>query len=355
MSARRQSLALLLVALSALPGCDSPGRKSSAATAVAATPPRHLGLAPSGVSDEYRLREEIKAESMSAFLAGDFARLEALAAGYDENARTPSGLWKRSFFYTGIHDVFEQVPARDDATWAQLDERLQQWTQAYPQSPVPRLLRADAHVFRAFGYRGTRYAPNVDAKAWEPFHAHVEAARRQLEEDKAVASADPHWYQQMANVAKLQGWPRERYAAFEAEALDKAAHYYETVFALAGPYERRWGGTAKDMEAYAQRVLARTRAREGEGMYARLYWAELSNGEHIEGYDLDWPTMSRGIDDVLERYPDDWNLNWFARFACQAGDGSKSASLIAKLHGLPLKAAWGQQAAFDTCQAGLAR
>lgn len=41
--------------------------------------------------------------------------------------------------------------------------------------------------------------------------------------------------------------------------------------------------------------------------------------------------MKRGIADVLKRYPDQWNINNFAHFACLAGDRDETAKLTARV------------------------
>jgi hypothetical protein len=58
--------------------------------------------------------------------------------------------------------------------------------------------------------------------------------------------------------------------------------------------------------------------------------------------------MSRGIDDVLARYPDDWNRNWFANFACEAADWRKGAGIIGDRPWIP--EAWPDRASFDACK-----
>jgi hypothetical protein len=267
-------------------------------------------------TEEY-LRSQVNLAAMTAFLNGDFAALEAMAGEFDETARTPSGLWKRALMYGGIVIATEALGIRDDTAWAGIAARIDAWQAAFPQSPTVRLVRAEAAITRAWAFRGTCYARCVDAADWAPFHAHIEQARELLERDKAVAAGDAHWYQLMAVVATTQDWPEDRYAAFEAEALDKAAGYYDAAFSLGGPHQPKWGGSAEAVEAYAQRLVERTKAKEGEGMYARLYWS-LIGPESFDNYAIDWARMKRAMDDVLARYPDPWNLNHFAAIACRA-------------------------------------
>jgi hypothetical protein len=292
-------------------------------------------------STEERLRAEIKSAAFMAFLGGDFARLEAMAREFDATARTPSGLWKRAFLYAGLAQATEDAGSRDDAAWAGIARQIDGWQREFPQSTTARLARAQAAMSRAWAFRGTCYASCVDPADWEPFHAHVEQARELLEHDKAVAAVDPFWYLLMADVATTQDWPEDRYAAFEAEALDKAAGYYDAAFSLARPYQPKWGGSAEAVDAYAQRLVEHTRAQEGEGMYARLYWS-LVGRESFANYTIDWARMHRAMDDVLARYPDPWNHNHFAAIACRAERPEIYRELLPRIDTV-VDAAWAQQ------------
>jgi hypothetical protein len=60
--------------------------------------------------------------------------------------------------------------------------------------------------------------------------------------------------------------------------------------------------------------------------------------------------MKRGIVDVLKRYPDQWNINNFAHFACLAGDRKETARLTA-LVTEPIREAWAKDATlFARCR-----
>jgi hypothetical protein len=223
------------------------------------------------------------------------------------------------------------------------------WRGTSPTPATARLARAQAHLARAWSYRGTCYAQCVDEAAWAPFRAHVEMARQALEEDKAIAASDPFWYQMMADIATAQQWDTARFADFEAQALERGTGNYDTFFGLAQRHQPKWGGSAAEVEDYVRRVVEHTRATEGEGMYARLYWSMLGS-ESAERYAIDWTRMQRGIDDVLARYPDPWNLNHFAAIACRSGHMEIAAPLLARLDPV-VPDAWQSRDEYQACQA----
>jgi hypothetical protein len=305
------------------------------------------------VTDEQRVRQAIRSEVAAALEGGDIAMLERWSKQYRDHAeRTPSGQWKLAFFYAGLTDSFKAIDAKDDAGWEGLDARLAKWQAQFPDSPSARLARAEAHIERAWAIRGGCYSASVDPTAWAPFRAHLAQARERLEADKAVAAADPHWYQLMARVALAQGWPQDQQAALEAELLEHASSYNDAVFAAASRYLPQWGGDAAALEAYAQRLLERTRAAEGDAMYARLYWSVMGSDDGLrlsDGVQPDWPTLRRSIDAVLAKYPEQWNRQHLAAMACNTQHYGDLPVLMRGIGDGAVLSAWGSKLNFATC------
>jgi hypothetical protein len=303
-------------------------------------------------TEEERMREAIRAEVAAAWAAGHYGVLERLHAGYmDPRARTPSGQWKLVFFHQALaaQMLFDKD---DDAGWARLDARFARWRDLHPSSPVPRLARAHAHMQRAWAYRGTRLAKEVDPAAWEPFHAQMQQAQALLEADREIASVDPQWYRLMALVALYQGWPDAERDALEAEILALAPTYYEAVFAAATRHEPKWGGSDAALDAFARRAVAATQATEGEGLYPRIYWSvhgSVDVGWMQDDSRAEWALLRRGMDDVLARYPDEWNRQHFAAMACNSGHAADLRELMKDgFHGYVLNA-WGEPRSYDFC------
>lgn len=78
-------------------------------------------------------------------------------------------------------------------------------------------------------------------------------------------------------------------------------------------------------------------------MYARIYWyaAQTIYGNDLfVGSDVRWENMRVGIWDVLDRYPDQWNIQNFAFFACLTQDATTLADLMAMIDGPPIMRVW---------------
>lgn len=304
--------------------------------------------------EEFAERTAIRREVSAAMEAGQFAKLDALAARYrTSKSRTSSGLWHLTLFYVGISGVLD---AEADFTeyWQNVERALGKWVADAPDSPTARLAYASMLVRHGWSYRGSGYANTVTPENLRKFDQYLAQARRYLEENKRVASADPYWYELMAIIAYAQSWPEAAFASLIAEGLRKEPLFYQTYFAAIDYYAPKWGGSATAIENFARDALERTKAVEGYGMYARIYWyasqTQYGDGLFSESK-VDWVAMKKGIDDVLAKYPDGWNINNFARFACLARDKAKTAELMARIDGAPLMAAWGAPAVFQRCKA----
>lgn len=266
--------------------------------------------------------------------------------------RTPSGLWKLNVFYMGIRAAISQVPEPGSRFFAGLESKTKAWSEAYPASPSAHIAHSMVLLEHGWYFRGTGYASSVPPEAWEPFRRYVKLARENLERHKAIAAVDPGWYEAMLTVARAEGWNRREFDALLNEALDREPYSYHTYFAAVEYLLPHWQGSAEEVEQFAQQAVARTRAQEGESLYARIYWAASQGfgNDLLFRSSTVWPRMKAGFEDVIARYPDVWNVNNYARFSCLAGDKQKARQLLTKIQAAPVVEAWQPVSLFVRCQ-----
>ena len=293
-------------------------------------------------ANELAERDSINQDVVALMRVGNFSELEARAASYrTSRARTSSGLWKLTLYYYASDALFNP-PREGDVYWSEAERFMKAWLLAYPDSPTPHLLYARLLLNHGLSYRGEGPAASVRPEDWAPFKNYVQQARRYLEDHKAGASVDPYWYELMAIIGYLQGWPEPQFAKLVAEGLDREPAFYQIYFAAVEYYSPRWHGNALKVDRFAREAVRRTKAFEGSGMYARIYWNvwDKECGNCLSETLSDWTTMKKGIDDVLKTYPDAWNVNNFARFACLAQDKAKTAELVGRIKDAPILQAW---------------
>ncbi|MGE0359023.1 MAG: hypothetical protein AB7P08_19115 [Burkholderiales bacterium] len=295
---------------------------------------------------ELAQRARIQHEAQMAFIDEDYRKLDAMHREFLEGkSRTPSGIWKLSVFHSALGELLSDArrsPMREPQ-FATYERRLQRWMKQFPESPAPRIVHALLLGERGWAIRGGGYAHTVPAEAWAPFQRYIAQSRQYLEEHKALASKDPRWYQAMLQNARAESWDEARYQALLDEALAREPLFYQTYFEALENLLPKWHGDAERIERFALDAVERTAAQEGRGMYARIYWfaAQTEYGNDLFAKSrAAWPRMKEGFDDVVARYPDPWNLNNFAKFACLASDKATTKALLERIGKDVVPAAW---------------
>ncbi len=280
-----------------------------------------------------------------------FSKLEAIGEAFRRNeTRTSSGLWKLNLFYGGILGTYDFDVYEDN--YVQMFEIFWDAYQAeIPTSPTPIIGKAKFYIALAWYYRGESYASDVSAPNMRRFIINMGKAEDVLFEGQTIGKTDPEWYATMLTVLGVQ---RARSADFNDvlwEGMQKYPDYYGIYFVAATHLERRWSGDDGLLDLFARYAMAHTAVNKGAAVYTRIYW-------HIQGYygnqlfyrtDVDWDLMKLGILDILKEYPDEWNIQHFASFACNNFDGQMTEWLIDQMNEEPIEGAW-KLRTFEACR-----
>lgn len=282
-----------------------------------------------------------------AYKADDFVALDKLATKLrTERSRTPSGVWNLTVFYGNLgYAIVGEKEKNSEAQWAAIESKLNRWVAAFPQSAMAPIALATAQKQHAWALRGSGYASTVTPEGWNGFASYMAIARNTLDVNKKISSDDPQWYIVMLDVALAQNWTRDQHWALYEEAVSKEPLHYQTYFVAAERFLPMWGGSMRQIQDFAADAVRRTTSTEGQGMYARIYWvaAGRMGGEAFfaESHrSAVWSQMKAGFEDVLKKYPADWNRNAYAKFACQAGDVDTFIAMTRSFNGTPMKDAW---------------
>lgn len=299
-------------------------------------------------------RAAIAREVSALFEAEKFDELDRMAEEFrTQESRSGSGIWKLTLFYRGLYVQYDRPV--DEAYFDKVDRLYKKWAVENPDSTVAHVGYAANLANRAWFFRGNGWARDVPKEGWKPFYGYLEKARLHLMEHKQAVDKDPVWFHNMLAIAEGESWPLDRLLALVEEGTAKHPYFYEIYFRAIEFLLPKWHGDKAMIEEFANLAVEKTREREGTGMYARIYWfaSQVQYGTRLfTGSDVVWSKMAAGIDDVLERYPDQWNINNFAHFACLARDKAKAADLLARIEGEPVKRAWANNlATFRVCKA----
>jgi hypothetical protein len=323
--------------------------------ALAAPPPDEVAVLQWEEGDyEPDIRMKIMLQSQAFVKAGLFSELDRF---YDHavarQLRTPSGLWVSGIYCDGVLANMRHLnPPKSKKDWQKFEAISAKWAKDSPKSALARIAHASAISSYAWSIRGEGYAGSVPEKAWKPFYQELRRAVDYLEAEKAVASRSPAYYDLM--IGLLTAMPGgDPSVAFE-EGVTKFPGYYPSYFSMLENLLPKWHGDAAKIEKFARNAVERTSAIEGKGMYARIYWyaSQTQYGNALfDQSDAQWPAMREGFEDVIARYPDQWNLNNYAKFACDAGDVATLSKIMGRLRN-PIDSdvwGWGAESRYEKC------
>jgi hypothetical protein len=309
--------------------------------------------APSAATEEIAERKQIAGAAQQAFVSGSFGRLEAMSEAFrTEKSRTASGLWKLTLFYAGLDAALADASVDVKGSFEALEGKTAEWAKYYPDSPTAHIAQSMVLINHAWSFRGGGYASTVKPEAWAPFRQHIAKARENLETNKVVAARDPRWYETMLTIARAESWDRKQFDGLLNEALDREPGFYQSYFLALEYLLPKWQGDIVQIERFAQDAVKRTAKEEGKGMYARIYWyasqTQFKNDLFANSLAV-WTRMRAGFEDVIQKYPDAWNLNNYAKFSCLAKDKKKTRELLARIEPIIVPEAWQPATLLNQC------
>ena len=312
--------------------------------------------APSASAAEAELSSgpDILRQTKEDFLASRFDALEARGEKFrTTQSRTPSGSWKLGFVYDAFDASAQLMDAPyDGGTFDLIDARLDAWLKAYPFSRQAHILKAELLVKRAWLARGDGFAETVKPEAWPVYRDFLIKAAKTVHDVRAFAADDPQWHALRLGLARDLGAPPEQVAGIEDEALEQAPTYYPIYKAMLHSKQPQWGGDWAAYDDAVDKIVARTAATEGQSYYARIY-GDLAmsrfKGRLFERSLAKWPRMKQGLEDLVSRYPTDWNWNLYGAFACLANDLPTLRMALARLGDKTDASAWKEMVDVRTC------
>jgi hypothetical protein len=320
----------------------------------------NAGWVDRGSTGEIAEREAVKQSVRDLFDKSNYSALESLASQYRASgARTPSGVWRLTVFYAAFQGVAGAIAPDDQTGWQRLSTKLADWQGRFPAQPTAVVAQAIALKSYAWALRPRTVVFSASTGADAKFMAALNNARNFLDAEKAVASADPHYYVLRTDVGTAVGEAPDQIMGIVAEGRTKFPGYFALDFSgldyfAAGDGTKAPGpAEAARVAAFVETAMADAGSDAGE-RYARLYWHAYSS---FYGNDLfkrslvDWQRLRNGMQAIAAHYPDAWNANMFAYFACLAGDRPTTRKLMDQLPERPLlTAVWQARPVFAGCR-----
>ena len=290
---------------------------------------------------ELQDRAQVHQQVSDWFNQGNYSDLEKMYLHFrDDHVRTSGGTFALDEeFYSGLlNNLYGKtgIISPDDVIWRQDEISLKKWMAQFPKSPAPRIAYAELLHSHGWAYRGESTIDTVEEKNWAPFHQYIRSSRQYLNSIKSLSKKDPHWYVESLSIAIVENLSEAEYKTILDEAAAKYSYYYNIYYTAVQHYLPIWGGSFKELDDLANYAAQKTQSSDGDDMYARIYWSvegKGANGQFKFRQDtfVDWERMKKGLDDIIIKYPSDWNITHYAYLACRANDQIKTAELFKKI------------------------
>lgn len=263
----------------------------------------------------------VSAESKKMLMHRDFAGLDRMVREYrNKNSLTSDGQPKISSFYAGIsgpeHNCNERLP---DAEWEEFRRLIRDWEKSSADKSAPNLALANFELAYGWHARGNGYSHTVTAEGWRLLKERTAKAQALIAKMGSKVRSDPQWYEIALEVAARQERGGKGYDALYREAIKKFPNHLDFYFAYGAYLQPKWGQSLEDFQDFVEETVRNSNEKMGRVLYTRLNWSNTDEDMFTNGQ-TDWQRMKLGFKTMLEDFPDAWNQNNFAKFACYAKD-----------------------------------
>ncbi len=258
------------------------------------------------------IREEIRIYGSSirkAFEKGEFDLLEREA---DRLRRTQEkfgeGSFKLEHFYEALTEVIDRTESRYQVDFA----RCQKWVTEYPDSLTPKLVLTDFYTDYAWDARGSGWSNTVTEEGWRLMKERLVKASQALASVTEVRKNDPQWFVLALRIGLGLNFDAAMMDKIVDAAIAAYPGYWPIDSARAHSLMPRWFGEDGDWERYAESVMDRPSG-VGDEAYARIVMRLA--GFHFDVFretKASWPNTRKGLELMMERYPDSLEIQSFA-------------------------------------------
>lgn len=296
---------------------------------------------------EAKARAEIANDTRRLLRERDYTGLEKLHDKLNsDKVRTPSGIWGLAVFYAELKNYPQRTRKLD--YWTAEEAAAAQWEAKFPKSAAAQQFHAYLLYGRALSFRGNGRYDEIAKDDLAPMGKAIDEAYVRLQKMDAngprkPATVDANWYRARVDVLPYTDLFHSHFPSAWQGGSRIYPDYHEMYFSAAYHSLPKWAGAPDGVEQIA-RQAAKGKGADREAMYARVYWYldQIEyHGKIFEDSMVDWDDMKASFEAMVKTYPDPWNLNAYAYFACKAGDYGTMSSVLARIGEQAVFSAWG--------------
>ncbi|MEM9401511.1 MAG: hypothetical protein AAGA44_03350 [Pseudomonadota bacterium] len=292
-------------------------------------------------------------------MAKDYRELTRLSGLYRVGReRTSSGLLKLELYYQGIDAAMPESASADSEWQAHLDF-IDSWQQLNPAEPAPYIAKAQVYLSRAWSYRGEGWASSVGFFDEFRYKQYTKKARDWLVEHKKAASIDPSYYPMLVHAYRGKSGSKSEALAVLYEGMNRYPNFDPIYFRGAGFLSPKWYGSHEELADFVKLALENTRDERGTEIVARAYWAAGRGGDgnyYFTHHTTDRRTLRQSMIELVDNYPDQWNITHMAAHACWLYDKNLTRHFMEMLEEPVDRSKWLVADNYELCRefAGLA-
>lgn len=279
---------------------------------------------------QYRMPEQDVGWMMSA---GRYEQLESLAERLRRlKCRTPEGRAPLRSFYNGVVHGYGALEHRDREVYL---AAMQQWMEAFPKSPTPKIALGLAYIDYAWDQRGGGSADEVSREGAEGFAADLKKALTCFGEAAALEANDPQLYVGLITAGMGSSQSNETLNGYFEKGIAIDLTYPGLYQAMTNNLLPRWQGGKGEVEQFAERAAELTQKDLGEGMYAFVAMntlASYSAVDFLSTHRFAWSRIKQGMENLTKSYNRSKPLlNQYCWMACVYADRETAGALFKRI------------------------
>lgn len=290
-------------------------------------------------------------ELRALFTGENFDELEKLLARVSKQKQALEGSPPDRWYIYGLLDT--PGTRAPESAWTNYSAKMERWSQAFPKSVFPRVVRAKLLTSYAWEARGSGYADTVTQEGWRLFEERLRQAHDILVEAEKLGGSDPELYSAWMTVALGLGWPKPKLDELFNKGIALDLNYMQLYYNKAYYLLPRWHGEPGDWEAFAKEVGDKRGGEDGDHLYMliarRHAWTEKD--DFFKNTKFSYARMKRGFEARAKLRPNsNLDRNWYCYFACLAKDKTTARALFDQIGSSWDRSVWSNEGRFRQWQ-----
>ena len=272
-------------------------------------------LVPERYLQRYQHIPDAEAWRQELYEQKDFAKIETRVNEYLQAERQDehkSGFLMRLYMTLGeFPNLKNEYTPQDKQDYLRQTAVLQEWMNAYPQSHIPYVIQGELHVNYAWKFRTGQVARKVTEEGWQLFHYYLQKAAGDFSTASQLNPNDPNIWNELLHLAartNLDPYTPEDF--FEQGLKANPSHlglhttYLQTLYP-------QWGGSQKDMLAFARAVQKKGQATQKPMLGNVLLLAAREIDRDDEVHPITWSEIQTVYQDMFSQYPDNLRMRYY--------------------------------------------